>query len=61
MKAVIETEVVVPTWSDTVLIQDGDSRVWFSQWLAMQLKACAVGSEIRYGKMPITVEQIDVM
>jgi len=58
-KAVIEAEVTVPTWSDTVLIQDGDNRVWLSQWLAKQFKARMVGSEIVYGKMRITVQQIE--
>lgn len=59
MKAVIETEVFVPVWSETILVQDKDARVWLAQWLAEHFDGEIVGDRITYGKMRITFEAID--
>lgn len=55
-RAVIETEVVVPMWSDTLLIKDCDGWLWFAQWLGRHFEARLVGDRMTYGKMRITVE-----
>lgn len=58
-RVVIETEIVVPIWSDTLLIQDGDGWVWLAQWLGRQFEARLVGDQMTYGKMRITVERVE--
>lgn len=57
-KAVLETEVVVPVWSNSVLIRDCDAWVWLATWLGKQFKGRIKGDEITYGKMRITVEAL---
>lgn len=57
-RATIKTEVVVPTWSDTLMIRDCDGWVWLAEWLGRHFESRLVGDQMTYGKMRITAEAL---